>query len=110
MPGASAGPLFCYRFPRRLPAKTLPGRWTTRPLRTSIVIADAAGPEGMTGGIGKIGYAVYGVLIIRIIPNLINHLRGRFGISLPPWYNEMITGMLLLAVVLLQSRMKGRDT
>jgi ribose/xylose/arabinose/galactoside ABC-type transport system permease subunit len=28
----------------------------------------------------------------------------RYGIDLPSWYNEMITGTLLLAVVLLQSR------
>jgi ribose/xylose/arabinose/galactoside ABC-type transport system permease subunit len=74
------------------------------------IAAVVIGGISLTGGVGKIGHAMYGVLIIGIISNLINHLRIRFGISLPPWYNEMITGMLLLAVVLLQSRMKARDS
>ncbi len=89
------------------------------------IAAVVVGGTQLTGGIGRIGHTMYGVLIIRIIPNLINHLRmvlpnlinyvrDRFGISLRislhPWYDEMVTGMLLLAVVLLQSRMKGRDS
>jgi len=74
------------------------------------IAAVVIGGTPLTGGIGRIGHTIYGVLIVRIIPNLINHLRIGFGISLPPWYNEMITGMLLLAVVLLQSRMARSDS
>ena len=69
------------------------------------IAAVVIGGIPLTGGVGKIGHVIYGVLILGIIPNLINHLQ----ISLPPWYNEMITGMLLLAVVLLQSRMAKQD-
>ncbi|MBC8373204.1 MAG: ABC transporter permease [Phycisphaerae bacterium] len=70
------------------------------------IAAVVIGGIPLTGGLGKIGHVIYGVLILGIIPNLINHLR----ISLPPWYNEMITGMLLLAVVLLQSLIAKRGT
>jgi ribose transport system permease protein len=69
------------------------------------IAAVVIGGIPLTGGVGKIGHVIYGVLILGIIPNLINHLK----ISLPPWYNEMITGMLLLAVVLLQSRIAKQD-
>ncbi len=79
----------------------------------------------LTGGVGKIGHTIYGVLILGIIPNLINQLISHQGFlrllaalmpnaevptSLKPWYNEMITGALLLAVVLLQSRMEKRKS
>jgi len=70
------------------------------------IAAVVVGGTPLTGGVGKIGHTMYGVLILGIIPNLINHLQ----ISLPPWYNEMIAGILLLVVVLLQSRMEGRDS
>lgn len=74
------------------------------------IAAVVVGGTRLTGGIGKIGHTMYGVLVIRLIPNIINHLRISFGISLPPWYNEMITGILLLAVVLLQTRMERRES
>ena len=60
----------------------------------------------LVGGIGKIGHVVYGVLILGVIPNVIN----RLPISLPTYSNRLITGLLLLAVVLLQSRIAKRDT
>lgn len=87
----------------------------------AVVISGTA----LTGGVGKIGHTIYGVLILGIIPNLINHLINDEGFvrllksllptealpsSIPPWYNEMITGALLLAVVLLQWRMQRRDS
>ena len=60
----------------------------------------------LVGGIGKIGHVIYGVLILGIIPNMIN----RLPISLPTYSNHLITGLLLLAVVLLQSQIARRDT
>ena len=60
----------------------------------------------LVGGIGKIGHVVYGVLILGIIPNIIN----RLPISLPTYSNHLITGLLLLAVVLLQSRIAKRES
>jgi ribose transport system permease protein len=60
----------------------------------------------LVGGIGRIGHVVYGVLILGVIPNIIN----RLPFSLPTYSNRLITGLLLLAVVLLQSRIAKRDT
>jgi ribose/xylose/arabinose/galactoside ABC-type transport system permease subunit len=60
----------------------------------------------LVGGIGRIGHVIYGVLILGVIPNMIN----RLPISLPTYSNHLITGLLLLAVVLLQSRIANGDT
>ncbi|MBT3200835.1 MAG: ABC transporter permease [Phycisphaerales bacterium] len=54
----------------------------------------------LVGGIGKIGHVLYGVLILGVIPNIINRLTERQT----TYANHLITGMLLLAVVLIQSR------
>jgi len=59
----------------------------------------------LVGGIGRIGNVVCGVLILGVIPNIIN----RLPFSLPTYSNRLITGLLLLAVVLLQSRIAKRD-
>jgi galactofuranose transport system permease protein len=68
------------------------------------IAAVVIGGIPLTGGLGKIGQVICGVLVLGLIPNFINLFRMRYGIDLPSWYNEMITGTLLLAVVLLQSR------
>ncbi|MDP6636986.1 MAG: ABC transporter permease [Phycisphaerae bacterium] len=81
-----------------------------RGLELIAIAAVVIGGIPLTGGLGKVGQVFCGVLILGLIPNLINHFRMRFGIPLPSWYNEMITGTLLLAVVLLQSRIERRDT
>ncbi|NQT87042.1 ABC transporter permease [bacterium] len=60
----------------------------------------------LAGGIGKVGHVVYGVLILGIIPNVINKL----PFSLPTYSNDLITGILLLAVVLLQARIAHSDS
>lgn len=73
-------------------------------LELTAIAAVVIGGIPLTGGLGKIGQVICGVLILGLIPNLINHFRMSYGIDLPSWYNEMITGALLLAVVLLQSR------
>jgi len=60
----------------------------------------------LTGGIGKMSHVVFGVLILGIINNVINNL----PFPLPTYSNHLITGMLLLAVVLLQARIaKGHS-
>ena len=63
------------------------------------IAAVVIGGTSLTGGIGKMGHTLYGVLILGVIPNVIN-LQG----TLPYWYNNVITGLLLLAVIVLQSR------
>ncbi|MDP7134238.1 MAG: ABC transporter permease [Planctomycetota bacterium] len=64
----------------------------------SVVISGTS----LAGGIGKMSHTLYGVLILGVIPNVIN-LQG----TLPYWYIDLITGILLLAVVVLQSRIAG---
>lgn len=66
------------------------------------IAAVVIGGTSLTGGIGKMSHTFYGVLILGVIPNVIN-LQG----TLPYWYANLITGILLLAVVLLQSRIAG---
>ena len=84
---------------------------------TSVKPSEAGGDEltaiaavvisgiSLVGGIGKISHVVYGVLILGIIPNVINKL----PFSMPTYSNRLITGLLLLAVVLLQSRIAKRE-
>ncbi|HJM64579.1 MAG: sugar ABC transporter permease [Roseibacillus sp.] len=72
------------------------------------IAAVVIGGTSLTGGRGKMGHTLYGVLILGVISNVIN-LEG----TLSYWYANLITGVLLLAVVLLQSRIAGgriRDT
>jgi len=64
--------------------------------------AVVVGGTSLTGGEGKMLNTLYGVLILGIIPNIIN-LEG----TLDYWYSDLISGMLLLAVILLQSRVSG---
>jgi ribose transport system permease protein len=66
------------------------------------IAAVVIGVTSLTGGRGKMSHTLYGVLILGVIPNVIN-LQG----TLPYWYANLITGILLLAVVLLQSRIAG---
>jgi ribose transport system permease protein len=66
------------------------------------IAAVVIGGTSLTGGRGKMSHTLYGVLILGVIPNVINQ-KG----TLTYWYADLITGVLLLAVVLLQSRIAG---
>lgn len=67
------------------------------------IAAVVIGGTALTGGVGKMSHTLYGVLILGIIRNVIN-LYGK----LDYWYIDLITGILLLAVVLLQTRIAGK--
>jgi len=67
------------------------------------IAAVVIGGTSLTGGIGKMGHTLYGVLILGAIPNIINK-QG----TLTTLDNDVITGILLLAVILLQSRMTNQ--
>jgi len=54
----------------------------------------------LAGGIGKMSHTLYGVLILGAIPNIINKQGTLTVLDI-----DVITGILLLAVILLQSRM-----
>jgi ribose/xylose/arabinose/galactoside ABC-type transport system permease subunit len=51
-----------------------------------------------SGGVGTMMGTLYGVLIIGVITNMVN----LFG-NLPYWYSNLVTALLLLVVILLQS-------
>lgn len=67
------------------------------------IAAVVIGGTSLTGGIGKMSHTLYGVLILGAIPNIINK-QG----TLTSLDNNVITGILLLAVILLQSRMANQ--
>lgn len=67
------------------------------------IAAVVIGGTSLTGGIGKMSHTLYGVLILGAIPNIINK-QG----TLTSLDNNVITGVLLLAVILMQSRMENQ--
>ena len=69
------------------------------------IAAVAIGGTSMSGGRGSVSGTVFGVLILAIIKNMIN-LQG----SLNSWWQSIITGALLLAVILMQVRGKRKNT
>jgi ribose transport system permease protein len=58
----------------------------------------------LSGGVGHVLGTFYGVLILGIIANAIN-LQG----TLPYWYANLVTAILLLVVILIQARVYRRD-
>ncbi len=69
------------------------------------IAAVVIGGTSLTGGIGKMGHTLYGVLILGAIPNIINK-QG----TLTSLDTNVISGILLLAVILLQSRMTNQES
>lgn len=67
------------------------------------IAAVAIGGTAMSGGRGGVMGTVFGVLILAVIKNMIN-LQG----SLNSWWQSIITGILLLAVILMQIRGKKK--
>lgn len=61
------------------------------------IAAVAIGGTSMSGGRGAVSGTIFGVLILAVIKNMIN-LQG----SLNSWWQSIITGALLLAVILMQ--------
>jgi len=64
------------------------------------IAAVVIGGTLLTGGVGNVINTIYGVFILGIISNAIN-LIG----TLPYWYANLATGMILLVVILMQSRL-----
>jgi len=94
---ATAGVLYALRYPSVLPSDT--EGWELTAI-AAVVISGTA----ITGGIGKMSHVLYGVLILGTIPNIIKK-QG----TLDSMDANVITGVLLLAVILLQSRVASGD-
>ncbi|NQU23075.1 MAG: ABC transporter permease [Candidatus Nealsonbacteria bacterium] len=94
---ATAGVLYASRY-SSVPPGDFAG-WELKAI-AAVVISGTS----LTGGIGKMGHVLYGVLILGTIPNIINK-QGTLG----SMDTNVITGILLLAVILLQSRTANQE-
>ena len=67
------------------------------------IAAVVIGGTLLSGGIGTLTGTLAGALLLKVIQNLIN----QFGI-LTAYYQQVVSGTFLIAVVLLQSRLARR--
>jgi galactofuranose transport system permease protein len=72
------------------------------------IAAVVVGGTLLTGGVGSVGATLSGVLLLGLIFNILNFENGRGVISLSAYWQSVIRGLFLLAVVVLQSRLTAR--
>ena len=63
----------------------------------------------LTGGVGSVGATLAGALLLGLIFNILNFENGLGVISLSAYWQSVIRGAFLLAVVALQARLVARD-
>ena len=64
----------------------------------------------LTGGVGSVGATLAGVLLLGLIFNVLNFENGLGWISLSAYWQSVIRGLFLLAVVILQSRLTSKES
>jgi ribose transport system permease protein len=64
----------------------------------------------LTGGVGSVGGTLLGVLLFGFIYNILNFENGKGWISLSAHWQSVLRGLLLLTVVLAQTRFVRRDS
>lgn len=74
----------------------------------SAIAAVVVGGTLLTGGMGSVWATLVGVLLLGLIFNILNFENGRGFISLSAYWQSVIRGVFLLAVVLLQNRLAHR--
>lgn len=62
----------------------------------------------LTGGIGSVGATLAGALLLAMVFNILNFENGLGWISLSAYWQSVIRGLFLLAVVILQAKLAGR--
>jgi ribose transport system permease protein len=67
------------------------------------IAAVVVGGTLLTGGQGGVGSTLVGVLLLGVIFNLFN-LEG----TISPWWQLVLRGLILLAVVIIQNRLSAR--
>jgi ribose transport system permease protein len=72
------------------------------------IAAVVVGGTLLTGGVGSVGATLSGVLLLGLIFNILNFENGRGSISLSAYWQSVVRGLFLLAVVVLQSRLTAR--
>ncbi len=63
----------------------------------------------LTGGVGSVGATLAGVMLLGLIFNVLNFENGLGWISLSAYWQSVIRGLFLLAVVILQSRLTSKE-
>jgi galactofuranose transport system permease protein len=63
----------------------------------------------LTGGLGSVGATLAGVMLLGLIFNVLNFENGLGVISLSAYWQSVVRGVFLLAVVILQSRLVARE-
>ncbi len=74
----------------------------------SAIAAVVVGGTLLAGGLGSVGTTLVGVLLIGLIFNVLNFERGRGIFDLTVYWENVIRGLFLLIVVILQSRLSRR--
>jgi len=72
------------------------------------IAAVVVGGTLLTGGVGSVGTTLAGVLLLGLIFNILNFENGLGLISLSAYWQSVIRGAFLLAVVALQARLVAR--
>jgi galactofuranose transport system permease protein len=67
------------------------------------IAAVVIGGTLLTGGVGSLGGTLAGVLLLKSIQNLINQVG-----TLTSYYQQVVSGVFLIVVVLIQSRLAQR--
>ena len=63
----------------------------------------------LTGGVGSVGATLAGVMLLGLIFNVLNFENGLGWISLSAYWQSVIRGLFLLAVVIMQSRLVSKE-
>ena len=74
------------------------------------IAAVVVGGSLLTGGRGSVGTTLAGALLLGLIFNMLNFENGLGWISLSAYWQSVIRGLILLAVVILQVRLVDRRT
>ena len=61
----------------------------------------------LTGGSGSVGATLAGALLLAMVFNILNFENGLGWISLSAYWQSVIRGLFLLAVVILQAKLSG---
>ena len=74
------------------------------------IAAVVVGGTLLTGGVGSVGATLAGVLLLGLIFNVLNFENGLGWISLSAYWQSVIRGLFLLAVVIMQSRLTSKES
>lgn len=73
------------------------------------IAAVVVGGTLLTGGTGSVLATLAGTLLLGLVFNVLNFENGRGSFSLTAYWQSVIRGGFLLCVIVLQSRLAGRD-